>query len=177
MMRTQELVGRKDVVHGLKLAEELEELLAAPCPRSARLPVPWPCHPSPWRTEDMPASLLLHPCHRRQLLEHVDVLDHRGHHIGIEGERLFQLLEDANEVEHESIRLHLPIVVLVRPVHPCDGLKQNVVAHRLVEVHAIEDGRVEPGQQFLSDNEDFGLGWSFRMNFLPDVSSPSSSLR
>ena len=42
-----------------------------------------------------------------QLLQHVDVLDDRGHHIEIKSESLFQLLKDANEVEHKSERLNL----------------------------------------------------------------------
>ena len=55
---------------------------------------------------------------------------------------------------HESIRLHLPIVVLIGTIHAGDGLEQHVVAHRLVEVHAVEDRCVESGQQFLRDNQD-----------------------
>jgi hypothetical protein len=52
---------------------------------------------------------------------------------------------------------HLLGLVLVGAVHPGDGLQQGVVAHRLVEIHGIEHGRVEAGEQFLGDDEDLGL--------------------
>ena len=48
-------------------------------------------------------------------------------------------------------------VVLVGPVDAGDGLQQHVVAHRLVEVHAVEDRRVEAGQQLLGDDQDLRL--------------------
>jgi hypothetical protein len=30
-----------------------------------------------------------------------------------------------------------------------------MVAHRLVQIHGIQDRRIETGQQFLGDDEDF----------------------
>ena len=49
-----------------------------------------------------------------------------------------------------------PVFVLVGAVDAGDGLQQHVVAHRLVQVHAVQDGRVEAGQQLLGDDQDLG---------------------
>ncbi len=35
-----------------------------------------------------------------------------------------------------------------------DGLQQGVVAHGLVEIQGLQDGRVEAGQQFGGDDQD-----------------------
>ncbi len=40
---------------------------------------------------------------------------------------------------------HLAGFALVGPVHPGDCLQKRVIAHRLVEVHRVEDGRVVSG--------------------------------
>lgn len=34
----------------------------------------------------------------------------------------------------------------VRSVHPADGLQQRMVAQRLVEIHRLENRRIEAGQ-------------------------------
>ena len=92
-----------------------------------------------------------------------EVLDDRVDLVAVERQRLLQLVEDADEVEHEAVRLHhLRRFVLVGPVHARDRLQQRVVAHRLVEIHRVEDRRVEAGQQLLGDDQDLrqlaGLG-------------------
>ncbi len=90
-------------------------------------------------------------------LENVQTLDHSVHVLRVEGQRLLQLVEDAHKVEHEPRWLPAAVLVLVGPVHPRDGLQQHVVAHRLVEVHAVEDRGVEAGQQLLGDDQDAGF--------------------
>ena len=99
----------------------------------------------------------------KELLEQADVLDDRVDLIAVECERLLQLVEDADEIEDEAVRLHhLGRLVLVRPIHPRDGLQQRVVAHRLVQIHGVKDGRVEAGEQLLGNDENLrplaGLG-------------------
>ena len=60
---------------------------------------------------------------------------------------LFKLVEDADEIEDETVGFHhLPRFILVRAVHPGNGLEQGVVAHRLIEVHGVEQRRVKAGQ-------------------------------
>jgi hypothetical protein len=46
------------------------------------------------------------------------------------------------------------LFVAVGAVGARDGLQQGVVAHGFVEVHGLQDGRVEAGQQFGGDDED-----------------------
>jgi hypothetical protein len=84
-----------------------------------------------------------------------EVLDDGVDLVAVEGQGLFQLVEDADEIQHEAVGLHhLLRLVLVGTVHPRDGLQQGVVAHRLVEIHGVEHGRVEAGEQLLGDDED-----------------------
>ena len=93
-----------------------------------------------------------------QHLQQLQVLDDGVDLVAVEGQRLFQLVEDADEIEHEAVRLHhLLRLVLVGAVHPGDGLQQGVVAHRLVEIHGVEHGRVEAGEQLLGDDQDLRL--------------------
>ena len=49
-----------------------------------------------------------------------------------------------------------PLGVLVGPIDAGDGLQQDVVAHRLVEVQAVEHRRVEAGEQFFGDDKNPG---------------------
>ena len=49
------------------------------------------------------------------------------------------------------------LFILIGAVHPSDGLQQGVVAHGFVEIHRVEDRRVETGQQLLSHDEDLGV--------------------
>ena len=59
-----------------------------------------------------------------------------------------------DEVEHEPRRSCLPVLILVGAVDAGDGLEQHVVAHRLVQVHAVQDRGVEAGQQLLGHDQD-----------------------
>src|ERR1700730_5961123 len=75
---------------------------------------------------------------RETLLEVQDARDDPRNVLGVEGERLLQLLKDADEVEDKPCRLRPVIRILIRPVDPSDALKQNVVTHRLIEIHRIQ---------------------------------------
>ncbi len=91
-------------------------------------------------------------------LQELQVLDDGVDLVAVEGEGLLQLVEDADEIEDEAVGLHhLLRLVLVGAIHPGDGLQQGVVAHRLVEIHGVEHGRVEAGEQFLGDDENLRL--------------------
>ena len=91
-----------------------------------------------------------------EVLQQREVLDDRIDLIAVEGECLFEFVEDADEIQHEAVRLHhLRRLVLVRPVHARYGLQQRVIAHRLIEIHRIEDRRVEPRKQLFRDDENF----------------------
>ena len=94
-----------------------------------------------------------------ELFEQTDIFDDRVHFVAIERQRLLQLVEDTHEIEHEAVRLdHLLPLVLVRPVHPRDRLQERVIAHRLVQIHGVEDRRVEPGQKLLRHDQNL---WVF----------------
>ena len=43
--------------------------------------------------------------------------------------------------------------IFVGPVHPSDGLKQDMVPHRLIEVHGVQDWSVESSEELLGDDE------------------------
>jgi len=91
-----------------------------------------------------------------ELFQKPDVLDDCVDLVAVKGERLLQLVKDTHEIKHEAVRLdHFRRLVLIGPVNAGDGLEQCVVAHRLVEVHRVQDRRVEAGQQLLGDDEDF----------------------
>ena len=56
-------------------------------------------------------------------LQELQVLDDGVDLVAVEGERLFELVEDADEIEDEAVGLHhLLGLVLIGPVHPGDGL-------------------------------------------------------
>jgi hypothetical protein len=67
--------------------------------------------------------------------QHVEVFQRALNVGGVEAQRLVQLLEDADEVDHEADLLLNALGVDVGPVHAGERLEQHVVAHRLVEVH------------------------------------------
>lgn len=68
-----------------------------------------------------------------ELLEQGQVLDDGIDFIAVEGQGLFELVEDADKIEDEPVRLHhLLRFVFIGSVHPGDGLQQRMVAHRLV---------------------------------------------
>ena len=87
-------------------------------------------------------------------LQELQVLDDGVDLVAVEGEGLFELVEDADEIEDEAVGLHHFLrLVLVGAVHQGDGLQQGVVAHRFVEIHRVEHRSVEAGEQFLGDDE------------------------
>ena len=91
---------------------------------------------------------------REANLEDIYVLDHPADLVRVEGQRLLELFEDADEVHNQPGRLRWPTFNLVGAVHASDRLKERVVPHRLVEVHAVEDLGVETGQQLLRHDQD-----------------------
>src|SRR5262245_50455397 len=61
------------------------------------------------------------------MFEQRDVLVDGIHLVAIEGKRLFQLVEDADEVENETMGLpHLVALILIRSVHTRDRLQQGM---------------------------------------------------
>src|SRR5438105_477944 len=90
-----------------------------------------------------------------KLFKEVEIFDNRIDLIAVESERLFELVEDANKVDDETMRLYeFLLFAFIGPVHPRNRLQQRVVAHGLVEIHRVEDRRVETSQQLLRDDED-----------------------
>ena len=66
------------------------------------------------------------------------------------------VVEDAEVVDDQAVGLLLG----VGAVRAADRLQQRVVAQRLVEVHRLQDRRVEAGQQLGGDDEDLQrVGW------------------
>ena len=49
------------------------------------------------------------------------------------------------------------ISVDIGAVDPRDGLQQDVIAHGLVEIHAVEDRRIVAGEEFVGDNQNLRL--------------------
>lgn len=70
---------------------------------------------------------ILAPPHLHQLRkpppQDLQVSDHAADVLRVKRQRLFELLEDAREIDHEPARLAPLLAVLVRPVHPRDGLQ------------------------------------------------------
>ena len=87
-------------------------------------------------------------------MQEVEILD-RAVHVGrVEPQRLLQFAQHAHEVDDEADSLAPAVRVHVRAVHARDGLQEHVVAHRFVEVQAIEQRRVVARQQFVGDDQD-----------------------
>ena len=79
-------------------------------------------------------------------LQECEVFDDGVDLIAVEGECLFEFVEDADEIEDKAVRFHHPLrLVFVGTVHPGDGLEQGMVAHRLIEIHGVEQRRVKAG--------------------------------
>ena len=68
----------------------------------------------------------------------------------VELDRLGHVVEDAQVVDDQAVGLRLA----VGAVGAADGLQQRVVAQRLVEVHRLQDRRVEAGEQLRGDDQD-----------------------
>ena len=117
--RAEEGIRRDDLVEHLDFLELLEEFLASLLVAEVLdqvvhvlvVEVPPDQSEVRWR-------FLLHLVLEKDL-EKLQVLDDRIDLVAVERERLFQLVEDADEVEDEAVRLdHLLGLVLVGPVHP-----------------------------------------------------------
>ena len=87
--------------------------------------------------------------------QQIEVLDHAAHIGRIELQRLLQFAQHADEIDDQPDPLLDALRIDIRPVHARDRLKQDVVAHRLVEIEAIEQRRVVAGEQLVGDNQDF----------------------
>ena len=58
-----------------------------------------------------------------QLFQEAEVFDDGVHLVAVEGQRLFQRVENPDEIEDKAVRLQLILaLVLVRAVHARDGL-------------------------------------------------------
>ena len=87
---------------------------------------------------------------RERLPQFVDVRDDLLHGLFIEVERARHVVEDADVIHDQTVGLFLA----ESPVGPADCLQEVVVLHRLVEIHHLEDGRVEAGQEFAGDDDE-----------------------
>jgi hypothetical protein len=156
--RSQELVRRDDLVEHLDLLVFLEKLLAPGGIAEVLDKVVDVLVVEVLLDErQILRRFLLHLVLEQQL-EQLQILDDGVHLFAVEGQRFLQLVEDADEIENEAVRFHhLLGLVLIGAVHPGDGLQQGMVAHRFVEIHGIEHGSVETGEQFLGDDENLGL--------------------
>ena len=79
----------------------------------------------------------------------IEVRDDAGDALLVELDRLGHVVEHPEVVDDQSMRLGLA----VRPVRAADGLQQRVVTQRHVQVHRLQDGRVEARQQLRRDNQ------------------------
>ena len=69
--------------------------------------------------------------------------------LGVGGQRPLQLVGEAQVVDDEAAGL-----VPEHAVDPRDGLHQPVAAHRLVDVHRVQTGRVEAGEPHVAHEHD-----------------------
>ena len=91
------------------------------------------------------------------LEQHIQVLDDAADILRIELECLLQFAEHADEVQDQPDRLSDALHVHIGPVHARNRLQQHMVAHGLVEVHAIETRRVIAGQELVCDDQNLRL--------------------
>ena len=69
--------------------------------------------------------------------------------LGVGGQRLLQLVGQPQVIDHQPARL-----VAEHAVDAGDGLHQPVAPHRLVQVHRVQAGGVEPGEPHVADDHD-----------------------
>ena len=70
----------------------------------------------------------------------------------VELQRLGNIIEDAEIIHDETVSLAKHIAV--GAVGARDGLQERVIAHWLVEIHGLQDGRIKTREQFGSDDQD-----------------------
>ncbi len=95
--------------------------------------------------------------------------------LGVGGERLLQLVGEAQVVHHQPAGL-----VPEHAVHAGDGLHQPVAAHRLVDVHRVQARRVEAGEPHVAHDHDLervvrvaeALGQRLAARLVADVRLP-----
>ena len=83
-------------------------------------------------------------------LQLLDVGDDLLDGLLVEGQRLGDVVEDAEVVDDQAVGL----VGRVDPVGAGDRLQEGVLLERLVEVLAVQDRGVEAGQQLRRDDDD-----------------------
>jgi hypothetical protein len=69
--------------------------------------------------------------------------------LGVVREGALELISEAQVVHDEPARL-----VVEDAVHARDGLHQSMAPHRLVGVHGVQAGSVEPRQPHVADDDD-----------------------
>ena len=72
------------------------------------------------------------------------------HGLFVEVQRPGHVVEDADVVHDQAVGLFLA----EGAVGAADGLQEVVVLHRLVEVHHLQDRRVEAGEQLAGDDDE-----------------------
>ena len=71
---------------------------------------------------------------------------------GVGGQGCLEVLGQPQVVHHQTVRL-----VLEDPINAADGLHQPVAPHRLVNIHSVQAGSVEPGEPHVSNQHN--LEW------------------
>ena len=88
--------------------------------------------------------------HAGQLfLEVIQIGDDLLHCLFIEIEGRGHVIEDAEVIHDQAVGL-----AGINTVGAADGLQQVVILHRLVEVHHLQNRRIETGQQLGSDDQE-----------------------
>ena len=96
--------------------------------------------------------------HHRHPLGHIEGRIALATAVGVGSQRLLELVGQAEIIHDESTGL-----VLEHAVHPCDGLHESVVPHRLVHVHGVQAGGVEAGEPHVPHQDKFQrVGWVFK---------------
>jgi len=92
---------------------------------------------------------LLHPDGQR-FTQLVDVCDDLLHGSLVEVECTSHVVEYADVVHDEAVGL----LLAEGAVSPADGLQEIMVFHRFVEIHRLQDRRIETGQQLAGDDDE-----------------------
>jgi hypothetical protein len=87
---------------------------------------------------------------RQSIDELRDVRYRPLHSLFIELKRLSDVVEDAEIVDNQAVGL----LFAIRAVRPADRLQQRMVAQRLVQIHGLQNRRVEACQQFRRYDDD-----------------------